>query len=49
MTRWRLACLECGREWFLEASYDLSEMRKLYHYCKFCRRNTFHDILGKED
>jgi len=49
LTRWVLKCVECNVEWKLEASFDLSEFPKLYHYCRNCRKNTFHQILGKEE
>ncbi len=50
-TRWKLRCTECGRIWYLEVSFDLTKLatRRLYHYCPYCRRNTFHEILGRED
>ncbi|MCS7107371.1 MAG: hypothetical protein NZ902_04635 [Acidilobaceae archaeon] len=49
MTKWRLKCEECSREWELEVSFDLSEFSRLYHYCRFCRKNTYHAILAKID
>lgn len=47
MTRWRLKCTECGREWILPVSFRLDRMGKIYHYCKYCKKNTFHIVLGK--
>lgn len=47
MTRWRLKCTECGREWILPVSFRLDEIGKLYHYCKYCKKNTFHVVLGE--
>ncbi len=47
MTRWRLKCTECGREWLLPVSFRLDEMGRLYHYCRYCKKNTFHIVLGK--
>jgi len=44
---WVLRCRECGTVWLLEVSFDISDMKQLYHYCKYCKRNTFHDILGR--
>ncbi len=48
MARWVLKCLECGEEWLLEVSYDISEMDRIYHYCSKCGKNTFHKILRME-
>lgn len=45
MSRWRLKCEECSNEWALEVSFDLSELGKIYLYCKKCKRNTFHKII----
>ncbi len=49
MTRWLLRCTKCGNTWELEVSFDLLKLkdRRLYHYCKYCGENTFHEILGK--
>ncbi len=49
MTKWRLRCTECGREWVLAVSFDLASMGKIYHYCPYCKRNTFHIVLGTVD
>ncbi len=46
MTKWRLRCTECGREWVLPVSFDLASMGRIYHYCPYCKRNTFHVVLG---
>jgi len=49
LTKWRLRCTNCGTEWFLEVSFDLTKLKnkRLYHYCRVCRRNTFHEILER--
>ena len=47
MTTWRLRCTECGREWTLKVSYDLASLGKIYHYCPYCKRNTFHIVLER--
>ncbi|MEM0366488.1 MAG: hypothetical protein QXO93_06975 [Acidilobaceae archaeon] len=47
MTKWSLRCEECSREWSLDVSFDLSDFKKLYYYCRKCRKNTYHIILGK--
>ena len=51
MTRWLLRCTECGNTWLLEVSFDLTKLsqRRLYHYCPYCKRNTFHEILERID
>lgn len=51
MTKWRLRCTNCGQEWFLEVSFDLTKLseRRLYHYCRVCKRNTFHEVLERID
>ncbi len=47
MTKWKLKCTECGREWILAVSYDLASMGKIYHYCPYCKKNTFHTVLER--
>ncbi len=47
MTRWRLKCTECGREWVLAVSFRLDKMGRVYHYCPYCKRNTFHIVIGR--
>jgi len=47
VTRWKLKCTECGREWVLPVSYDLASMGKIYHYCPYCKKNTFHIVLER--
>ncbi len=51
VTRWLLRCVECGRTWYLEVSFDLTKLssRRLYHFCPHCRRNTFHEVVTRED
>ncbi|MGC9009005.1 MAG: hypothetical protein ACP5I7_00100 [Sulfolobales archaeon] len=47
MRGYRLRCRECGTEWILKVSYRINDFRNLYHYCRVCRKNTFHDIIEK--
>ena len=47
MTSWRLRCTECGREWILKVSYDLKSMGRIYHYCPYCKKNTFHIVVER--
>lgn len=44
---WLVRCTACGMEWLLEVSFDISEAKRLYHYCSRCKRNTFHEILKR--
>jgi len=46
VTKWKLRCMECGTVWVLKVSFDLREMGRIYHYCRTCKRNTFHEVLG---
>ncbi len=46
-TVWLLRCTECGRSWKLPVSFNLYELGKLYHYCPYCRKNTFHIIVER--
>ncbi len=46
---WILRCRECGTIWILEVSFDISDMDKVYHYCPKCKKNTFHDVLGRSN
>ena len=50
-TKWVLRCTECNRVWYLEVSFDLLKLkeRRLYHFCPYCRRNTFHEVLKRVD
>ncbi len=45
MSPWRVRCKECGNVWVLNVSYDLDEFTQLYHYCRVCGKNTYHEIL----
>jgi len=49
MTKWILRCTKCGNEWILEVSFDLTKLEsgKLYHYCPYCRHNTFHEVVKR--
>ncbi len=49
MTSWKLRCTKCGTEWILRVSYDISDLDRIYHYCKKCKKNTFHEVLGRVD
>ncbi|MEB3757926.1 MAG: hypothetical protein GSR82_03875 [Desulfurococcales archaeon] len=49
MTSWILRCTECGREWKLDVSFNLHEMGKIYHYCPYCKKNTFHVVVKRID
>jgi len=49
LTAWRLVCERCGKEWLLEVSFDLLSMGRLYHYCKYCNKNSFHKVVGRVD
>ncbi len=46
MTRWRLKCMECGTEWVLPVSFRLDTIGRIYHYCRTCKKSTFHTVLG---
>jgi len=46
MTYWILKCKTCGKEWKLLVSYPLKkEFTELFHYCPYCKRNTYHEII----
>ncbi|WP_169696939.1 MULTISPECIES: hypothetical protein [Staphylothermus] len=46
MTYWILRCKTCGNKWKLLVSYPLKkEFKELYHYCPYCKRNTYHEII----
>ncbi len=47
MTKWLLRCTRCGRTWVLEVSFDLASMGRIYHYCPYCRMNTFHVVVAR--
>ncbi|RLG78246.1 MAG: hypothetical protein DRO14_01240 [Thermoprotei archaeon] len=47
MTVWKLRCTICKTEWILKVSYNISDFKRIYHYCKVCKRNTYHEIIGK--
>lgn len=49
VTKWRLRCHECETVWELAVSFNLLEMKRIYHYCRTCGRNTFHDVLERID
>ncbi|MCE4612470.1 MAG: hypothetical protein F7C07_01365 [Desulfurococcales archaeon] len=49
VTVWRMRCSDCKTEWELRASFDLSTFKTFYHYCRTCKKNTFHEILGREE
>ncbi len=33
--------------WILPVSFKLDEIGKIYHYCPYCKKNTFHIVLGR--
>ncbi|WP_048061479.1 hypothetical protein [Hyperthermus butylicus] len=49
MTKWLLRCTRCGRTWVLEVSFDLTKLSngRLYHYCPYCKQNTFHEVMKR--
>ncbi|MFP3144343.1 MAG: hypothetical protein RXQ93_04940 [Caldisphaera sp.] len=47
MTKWILRCKECKNEWVLPVSFDLNKMKELYHYCPYCKKNTFHEPIKR--
>ncbi len=47
MTRWRLECTDCGYKWILPVSYRLDQLGMIYHYCRGCRKSTFHRVLER--
>lgn len=47
MPGWRLRCKSCGKVWIFEASYRISDFEALYHFCRSCRKNAFHEIIEK--
>ncbi len=49
MTGWSLRCVECGSRWVLKVSYDLGKMGRIYHYCRKCGANTFHEVEGRTE
>ncbi|MFP3080760.1 MAG: hypothetical protein RXN88_04240 [Acidilobus sp.] len=51
MTKWKVRCTECGLERFLETGFDLSTLKggRIYIYCPRCKRNTFHEIIGRSE
>ena len=46
---WLVKCTTCGTKWVLEVSFDLRESKLIYHYCKVCGKNTFHEVLGRAE
>ncbi|MDK6028436.1 hypothetical protein QPL79_03560 [Ignisphaera sp. 4213-co] len=46
---WLLRCISCGTKWVLEVSFDIRDVKSIYHYCKKCRKNTFHEVLGRAE
>jgi len=46
---WIVRCKTCGTIWVLEVSFDLRNTKEVYHYCKICKKNTFHEILGRTE
>ncbi|MEM1877036.1 MAG: hypothetical protein QW794_07080 [Thermosphaera sp.] len=46
---WILRCTTCSTIWVLEVSFDIRNIKMLYHFCNRCRRNTFHEVLGRAE
>lgn len=49
MTLWLLECEDCKNIKKLDVAYNLLEFKRLYLYCRRCRRNTFHKVLEFEE
>ncbi len=49
MTIWVLRCKECKNIDYIDVGYNLHEFKRLYKYCKICRKNTFFEILGPKE
>ncbi|MEM0463301.1 hypothetical protein [Pyrobaculum sp.] len=50
MTRWILKCTACGEERIFEAAFNLRLFGgKMYLYCRKCKANREHLILGCEE
>ena len=47
MTKWVLKCAACGEEKIFEAAFNLAPFGgRIYLYCKKCRSNRDHVVLG---
>lgn len=47
MTKWLIQCSVCGNERILDVGFNLTVFRgKIYLYCKRCKTNREHKILG---
>ncbi|HII46054.1 hypothetical protein [Pyrobaculum aerophilum] len=47
MTKWLLKCTVCGEERVFEAGFNLALLGgRVYLYCKRCKANRVHLILG---
>jgi hypothetical protein len=46
---WILKCTVCNNIWVLEVSFDIRNVKTLYHFCYKCKRNTFHEVLGRTE
>lgn len=50
MTEWLLKCEVCGTERRLSVGFNLAIFKgKIYLYCRRCKMNTEHKILGYID
>lgn len=48
--RWLIRCETCGYERAFEAGFDLTITGgRIYIYCRRCKRNTMHSVVGLED
>ncbi|MEM1542650.1 MAG: hypothetical protein QW101_07885 [Ignisphaera sp.] len=46
---WIMRCTICGTTWILEVSFDIRDTKRLYHFCRKCRSNTFHEVLERKE
>ncbi|MFP3198841.1 MAG: hypothetical protein RXO32_09365 [Thermoproteus sp.] len=50
MTKWLLRCTVCGSERVLDVGFNLTAFRgRLYIYCRKCKANREHAVLGYYD
>lgn len=50
MTKWLLRCTICGNERVLDVGFNLTVFKgKIYIYCRKCKANREHLILGYYD
>ncbi|MCC6039828.1 MAG: hypothetical protein ACO2OQ_02845 [Thermofilaceae archaeon] len=49
MTVWRLKCEVCGSEREINVGFNLYEFKRVYIYCRNCKSNTLHVVLGHKE